>query len=165
MRCSCVGARLGVGYTPLSLSRSWVKCEMGDLIDPRTMLFFQSRGSRNSFIHEEHVMSLPLGAFVLDAVHIFFLECIWTYVFIIAANMSTAPSKTWRIFALLVRVDMWVWTTIPIKGPRKNASSEVLSCTVLSLFCLGFLTDNIFVLFLSEMVCGHFGSCIKCMDS
>jgi len=33
---------------------------MGKLIDPRTMLFFQSRGSMNYFIHER-VMALPLG--------------------------------------------------------------------------------------------------------
>lgn len=57
------GARVwaqGLRYTPLSSSRSGVKCEMGELIDPRTMPFFLSRGSMNSFIHER-VMSLPLG--------------------------------------------------------------------------------------------------------
>lgn len=57
------GARVwaqGLGYTPLSSSRSWVKYEMGELIDPRTM-FFSVSWEYEFFYSWARVMSLPLG--------------------------------------------------------------------------------------------------------
>lgn len=100
-RCDARVWAQGLGYTPLSSSRSWVKCEMGELIDPRTMLFFSLVGVEFFYSWACYVTSIRRWTF---------FECLWTYIFIIAANMSTEPSKSWRIFSLC-RCELW--TIIP----------------------------------------------------
>lgn len=90
--------------------------------------FFQSRGSWNSFIHEEHVMSLPLGAFVLDAVQIF-----WVYLNIHFHNCSQYVYSTLKnLTNLLLACEGGNVGAqqFPSRAQEKNSSSKVLLSTV-----------------------------------
>lgn len=90
MRCSCVGARLALHTIKLEPQRS--KMWNGRINRSQDDALF--------FVSWEYEFFYSWACYVTSIRRWTFFECIWTYIFIIAANMSAEPSKTWRIFSL-----------------------------------------------------------------
>lgn len=147
MRCSCVGARLGLHTIKLEpqLSKMW----NGRINRSQDDAFFQSRGSMNSFIHER-VMSLPL-----DGGHF------WVSLNIHFHNCSQCVYRTLKILTNVFLVQMWaILPFIPCTQEKLQKRFYPLFWSFLFVSSQ-FLTYNVFILFLS----GHFGSYMKCMGS
>lgn len=125
------GARVwaqGLGYTPLSSSRSWVKCEMGELIDPRTMLFSVSWEYEFFYSWACYVTSIKQWTFFWVYLNIHFHNC--------SQNVYRVPQKnkqkTSRILSLC-RCEQYFPSSHIARLPKKTSKALLSTIAVISL--------------------------------